>query len=451
MRLRKLPLFIILGFSLIFILNNTASGRPKAAKDDLYNQIEIFSDAISAIQMEYVDTVPSKDIIYGALKGMLSSLDPYSQFMDQDTYNELQVETVGEFGGLGIEITIKDDLLTIISPLDGTPAHKVGLKALDRIIKINGKITRDMNLTDAVKNMRGKPGTDVTLTIMREGVDELKDYVITRDIINIKSVRKAEILENKIGYIKLTDFSEKTKNDLDEALAMLEKEGMDSLIFDLRNNPGGLLISSVETVSEFLPTGKLIVSTKGRDPNQNAEYRATGKTHFKDIPLIVMINGGSASASEIVAGAIQDHKRGVILGTKSFGKGSVQTVIPLRDGSALRLTTAKYYTPSGRTIHETGVTPDIVVEVEEPKQEVKKEPKKENTIFEKLEQEEKNNNNNTPTDKEPAAVEPAPSPEEPVPAPDPEKKDLMKDDNQLRAAVNLMQGIKIYQGMKTIN
>jgi Periplasmic protease len=214
MRLRKLPLFIILGFSLIFILNNTASGRPKAAKDDLYNQIEIFSDAISAIQMEYVDTVPSKDIIYGALKGMLSSLDPYSQFMDQDTYNELQVETVGEFGGLGIEITIKDDLLTIISPLDGTPAHKVGLKALDRIIKINGKITRDMNLTDAVKNMRGKPGTDVTLTIMREGVDELKDYVITRDIINIKSVRKAEILENKIGYIKLTDFSEKTKTTL---------------------------------------------------------------------------------------------------------------------------------------------------------------------------------------------------------------------------------------------
>lgn len=352
----------------MFSANSPAYAKPNAPEDDLYHQIEIFSDAITAIQNDYVETIPSKDIIYGALKGMLSSLDPYSQFMDPDTFKELQVETEGEFGGLGIEITIRDNLLTIITPLDDTPAYKAGLQAQDRIVRIEDKITKDMTLTEAVKLLRGKPGTDVKLTIMRESEENFKEITVTRDIIAIKAVRKAEILQDNIGYIKLTDFSEKTKSDLDLALEKLAKSGMDSLIFDLRNNPGGLLISSVETVSEFLPTGKLIVYTKGREKNQNIEYRATGKTNFKDMPLIVMINGGSASASEIVAGAIQDHKRGIILGTKSFGKGSVQTVIPMRDGSALRLTTAKYYTPLGRTINETGITPDVSVNAELPRE-----------------------------------------------------------------------------------
>ena len=435
----------------MFLISGSASAKPKNLEDDLYRQIEIFSDAITAIQHDYVEKVPSKDIIYGALKGMLSSLDPYSQFMDPDTFKELQVETEGEFGGLGIEITIRDNLLTIITPLDGTPADKAGLKAQDRIVKIEDKITKDMTLTEAVKLLRGKPGTDVTLTIMRESAENFKKITVTRDIIKIKAVRKAELLKDNIGYIKLTDFSEKTKSDLDLALEKLAKDGMDSLIFDLRNNPGGLLISSVETVSEFLPTGKLIVYTKGREKNQNIEYRATGKTKFKDIPLIVMINGGSASASEIVAGAIQDHKRGIILGTKSFGKGSVQTVIPMRDGSALRLTTAKYYTPLGRTINEKGIIPDVSVKEELPRE--KKLAKKEKDVFDKMGEESNKKNKDNEGDKIPDGMETKDdlTPEKNIEEENNEEEEFIRDDNQLRAAINLMNGIKIYRALKKTN
>ncbi len=435
----------------MFLVSSSVCAKPRNPEDDLYRQIEIFSDAITAIQHDYVETVPSKDMIYGALKGMLSALDPYSQFMDPDTFKELQVETEGEFGGLGIEITIRDNLLTIITPLDGTPADKAGLKALDRIVKIEDKITKDMTLTEAVKLLRGKPGTDVRLTIMRESEKNFKEVTITRDIIEIKAVRKAMLLKDNIGYIKLSDFSEKTKSDLDRALEKLAKDGMDSLIFDLRNNPGGLLISSVETVSEFLPTGKLIVYTKGREKNQNIEYRSTGKTKFKDIPLIVMINGGSASASEIVAGAIQDHKRGIILGTKSFGKGSVQTVIPMRDGSALRLTTAKYYTPSGRTINEKGIIPDVTVKAEPPRE--KKLAKKEKNIFDKIERKSKKNNKDNKGKKMPNGIETEdePIPEGSIEEKGDEEEEFIRDDNQLRAAINLMNGIKIYKALQKTN
>ena len=451
--LRK-KFFVLLILSIcigMFLLSSSACANPKNPEDDLYRQIEIFSDAITAIQHDYVETVPSKDIIYGALKGMLSALDPYSQFMDPDTFKELQVETEGEFGGLGIEITIRDNLLTIITPLDDTPADKAGLQAQDRIVKIENKITKDMTLTEAVKLLRGKPGTDVKLTIMRESEESFKEITVTRDIIKIKAVRKAELLKDNIGYIKLTDFSEKTKSDLDLALEKLAKEGMDSLILDLRNNPGGLLISSVETVSEFLPTGKLIVYTKGREKNQNIEYRATGKTKFKDIPLIVLINGGSASASEIVAGAIQDHKRGIILGTKSFGKGSVQTVIPMRDGSALRLTTAKYYTPLGRTINEKGIIPDISIKAELPRK--KKLAKKEKNVFDKMEEENDKNNKNNESDKLLDRIEAEDEPDlekkiEENNEKEDDEKEFIKDDNQLRAAINLMSGIKIYSTLQ---
>ncbi len=445
---KKISILIVLSMCIgMFLISESAEAKPKTPKDDLYHQIEIFSDAITAIQHDYVETVASKDIIYGALKGMLSALDPYSQFMDPDTFKELQVETEGEFGGLGIEITIRDNLLTIITPLDGTPADIAGLQPQDRIVKIEDKITKDMTLTEAVKLLRGKPGTDVRLTIMRKSGEIFKEIIVTRDIIEIKAVRKAQLLKDNIGYIKLTDFSEKTKSDLDLALAELSKSGMDSLIFDLRNNPGGLLISSVETVSEFLPTGKLIVYTKGREKNQNIEYRATGKTAFKDIPLIVMINGGSASASEIVAGAIQDHKRGIILGTTSFGKGSVQTVIPMRDGSALRLTTAKYYTPLGRTINEIGIIPDISVQAELPREKIQ--VKKEKNVFDKMEENSnlENENNTLPDDMKP---EPKDIPEEDLD--EKEEDEFIRDDNQLRAAINLMNGIKIYKALpKTIN
>ncbi|MCM8812789.1 MAG: S41 family peptidase [Candidatus Omnitrophica bacterium] len=448
------------------------SSEAKTTKNnsaDFYKALELFSDALTAVQHDYVEKLSAEKIMYGALKGLLSNLDPYSQFMEPDLFKELQVETEGQFGGIGIEITIRDNLLTIITPLDETPAAKAGLKAMDRIVRIDGKITRDITLTEAVKKMRGKPGTTVTLGILRESSSELMDVVITRDIIKIRAVRDAMILDNHIAYIKLTDFSEKTKKDLDAALADLETKNMDSLILDLRNNPGGLLVASVETVSEFLPAGELIVSTKGRDPSQNTEYRSAGKTRYKDIPLIVMVNGGSASASEIVAGAIQDHKRGVILGNKTFGKGSVQTVIPLRDSSALRLTTAKYYTPSGRTIHEKGITPDVLVDAQVPEE--KKNTDKSNTlkpntdVFEKIEQEQNNGLKKNPA---PEANPPAPEMSTPqsngATAPDkqqepaqptageaptinPEAEKLLKDDNQLREALNLMRGIKIFREM----
>ena len=452
MSIKKLSILLIICFSITISGNNIATAKPGADKDDLYRQIEIFSDAIGAIQNDYVDNVPSKEIIYGALKGMLSSLDPYSQFMDPDTFKELQVETEGEFGGLGIEITLRDNFLTIITPLDGTPADFAGLEALDRIVKIEDTVTKDITLTEAVKLMRGKPGTDVKLTIMRENADKLLDFTITRDIIEIKAVRRSAILEDNIGYIKLTDFSEKTKSDLDTALKQLEKEGMDSLIFDLRNNPGGLLISSVETASEFLPTGEMIVYTKGREKNQNSEFRATGKSHYKDIPLIVMVNSGSASASEIVAGAIQDHKRGIILGTTSFGKGSVQTVIPLRDGSALRLTTAKYYTPSGRTINEIGIVPDVTVEFEPVKEKKEELTKKDNEVFAKIKKDDEESmfKENIDEDKEIDANIENESEESSEDEPK-ETPDFIKDDNQLRAAINLMHGIKIYSNLSKPN
>ncbi|MBU1044262.1 MAG: S41 family peptidase [Candidatus Omnitrophica bacterium] len=462
MSIKKISLLVVICFSTILFNNNFAIAKNKSDKDELYNQIEIFSDAISAIQHDYVDIVPPKEIIYGALKGMLASLDPYSQFMDPDSFKELQVETEGEFGGLGIEITLRDNLLTIITPLDGTPADFAGLKAMDRIVKIDDTITKDITLTEAVKLMRGKPSTDVTLTIMRDNEDKLLDFTITRDIIEVKAVRNSQILEDNIGYIKLTDFSEKTKSDLDAALKQLEKEGMDSLIFDLRNNPGGLLISSVETASEFLPTGEMIVYTKGREENQNTEFRATGKSNYKDIPLIVMVNSGSASASEIVAGAIQDHKRGIILGTTSFGKGSVQTVIPLRDGSALRLTTAKYYTPSGRTINEVGVVPDVTVEFEQPKEKKIEQVKKDKEVFDKIENDEKAKSEKNIDLKEDAVTEQTPTNKDTDETKDKdtdkdknkskdknkEQPDFIKDDNQLRAAINLMRGIKIYTNLK---
>ncbi|RKY39614.1 MAG: peptidase S41, partial [Candidatus Omnitrophota bacterium] len=313
-------------------------------EDDFYQQIPIFTEAITLIRQVYVRKVSAKDLIYGALRGMLSSLDPHSQFMTPREWKEMQVETKGEFGGVGIVITIKDDLLTVISPIEDTPAFKAGIKAGDVIVKIDSKSTKGITLYDAVDKIRGKPGTEVTLTIMREGSKKLLDFVIKRDIIEVKGVKKAEVLTDHIGYIKLIVFNEKTSKELEEALNDLEQKGVDSLILDLRNNPGGLLDSAVEVASKFLKKGKLIVYTQGRAEGQTMRFYSEGRKKsdsvFFHCPLVVIVNGGSASASEIVAGAIQDHHRGILLGEKTFGKGSVQTVLPLSDGSGLRLTTA---------------------------------------------------------------------------------------------------------------
>jgi len=365
MKVRKVLLWIVVIAVLLTLRTGDCSTRQKGDSQDLYNQIQLFSDAIALIRSSYVEEVEPQKLIYGALSGMLKSLDPYSQFMDPDTYNEMRVETTGQFGGLGIEISIKDNLLTVISPIDGTPAYKAGLKAGDKIVKINGEPTRDITLLEAVKKLRGKPNTSVDLTILREDEKKLLDFTITRDIIKIVSVKEAKVIEDGIGYIRMVEFQEGTDREMEEALKKLEGEHINSLILDLRNNPGGLLNSAVSIADLFLEENKLIVSTKGRKKNQTIEFRSRPKKHYRRYPIVIMVNGGSASASEIVAGALQDNNRAIIVGTKTFGKGSVQTVIPLADGSALRITTAKYFTPSGRSIINDGITPDIVVEQKE--------------------------------------------------------------------------------------
>lgn len=392
-------------------------------EEDIYKHLELFSDVISIVRAEYVDDVKSKELIYGAMKGMIQSLDKYSEFMDPETYTEMKVETEGEFGGIGIEIAIKDDILTVIAPIEDTPAYKAGLKAGDRIVKIDKDITRGITLLEAVKKLRGKPGTQIPVTILRESEGKILDFTITRDIIKVKSIRKAEILEDKIGYIRLSVFQERSAKDFEDALAELEKKGMDSLILDLRNDPGGLLNVAADVTGKFLPAGEMIVYTKGRDKRQDMEFRAKDKKPRTEYPLAILVDQGSASGSEIVAGAIQDHKRGIIVGTKTFGKASVQTVIPLSDGSALRLTTSKYYTPSGRSIHGQGIIPDIVIEREEkPKEESKAKPEE---VFEKLEE--------TPP---PAAKK------EEAQKPSVKKEEY---DNQLQRAVDVIKTIKIYK------
>jgi len=387
MKLKKIALWIFV-IALLFTLR-TANCAPKekaeqqVGRSAMYEQIQIFSDAITLIQQNYVDEIEPKKLIYGAMSGMLRALDPYSQFMDPDTYNEIKVETTGKFGGLGIEISIRDNLLTVIAPIDGTPAYNAGIKAGDRIVKINGEPTRDITLIDAVKKLRGEPGTTVNLTVLREGENKLLDFAIKRDIIKIMSVKKFDVLDGGIGYIRLAEFQEDTDKELDKALSALEAQKINGLILDLRDNPGGLLNSAVDVSDRFLDNNEMIVSTKGRQKEQVLEFRAHKESVAHDYPVVILVNGGSASASEIVAGAIRDNKRGLVIGTKTFGKGSVQTVVPLSDGSALRITTAKYFTPSGRSIMNDGILPDVIVEQKEYKESSKQDMA---DIFESLEE-----------------------------------------------------------------
>ena len=331
-----------------------------------YEQLRLFTEVLSIVQNQYVDEVPPKDLIYSAIKGTLRGLDPHSSFLDPESYREMQVETSGSFGGLGIEITLRDDVLTIVAPIEGTPAHRAGLQTGDRIIKIDGLTTKDLQLSDAVKRMRGKPGSKVTITVAREGWPEPRDVELTREQIRVQSVR-AHDLGGGIAYIKLRQFQEQSPGDLAAALEKAAKAGMKALVLDLRNNPGGLLTAAVEVTEEFVDDGKLVVYTEGRVRNQNMRFSAHAKKSYPPLPMVVLVNQGSASASEIVAGALQDWGRAIMVGTQTFGKGSVQTIIPLSDGSGLRLTTAKYYTPKGRSIHGKGIAPDIVVELPKEK------------------------------------------------------------------------------------
>lgn len=332
-----------------------------SAAGEGYEELKIFTEVMSMIRKHYVEEVKTKDLVYGAIKGMLSSLDPHSSFMPPEAYKDMQVETKGEFGGLGIQIGMKEKVITVISPIEDTPAFRAGIKAGDKIVKINGEPTKDMALQDAVSKMRGAPKTSVTISVLREGWEEARDFTLIRDIIKIKSV-KAKVIEGNIGYIKISQFQEQTAADLSAALKKLDEEKINSIVLDLRNNPGGLLNSSIDVASRFLPKGRLVVYTKTRAGEKSEFLTAGGEKDFIQ-PMVVLVNQGSASASEIVAGALKDWNRAVILGTKTFGKGSVQTVIPLSDGAGLRLTTAKYYTPKGVSIQNTGITPDIILKL----------------------------------------------------------------------------------------
>lgn len=338
------------------------------AIEDTYEKLKVFTEILSLIQANYVDDVNSKDLIYGGIKGMLDSLDPHSSFMPPEAFREMQVETQGSFGGLGIEITVKDRMLTVVAPIEGTPADRAGIHAGDRIVKIEGQLTKDMTLMDAVRQLRGPKGSKVTVTILRDGQTEPKDVTLVREVIEVKSIRSKD-LGDGIYYVRIVSFQERTSKDLERVLEQAQKASTNAVVLDLRNDPGGLLNQAVAVSDMFLDKGQLIVYTHGRQKDQDLRFTAEHNGGFPKLPMVVLVNGGSASASEIVAGALQDWKRAVILGTKTFGKGSVQTVIPLSDGSGLRLTTAKYFTPKGRSIHGLGIIPDITVE--QPKPEAK--------------------------------------------------------------------------------
>jgi carboxyl-terminal processing protease len=341
-----------------------------AEKDSAYPSLELFSYVLEKVRKDYVDGQKAtyQDLVYAALKGMLNTLDPHSEFMEPEKYKELQNDTQGAFGGLGIVVSMKDNYVTVVAPMDDSPGFKAGVLSGDRIIRIDGKSTEKMSLQDAVKTLRGEPGTDIRLTVFRPSSSQVQEFKLTRSVINIDMVKdingKKEfpISENKIGYVRLVQFGEKTSDDLETALRTLRKQGMQGLVLDLRWNPGGLLEQAVDVCEKFLPRGQLVVTTEGRNATQNSSRYANGHgDELKGMPIVVLVNLGSASASEIVAGCLQDVKRAIVLGEKTFGKGSVQSILPLQDGSALRLTTAKYYTPSHKVIHEEGITPDVPV------------------------------------------------------------------------------------------
>jgi carboxyl-terminal processing protease len=402
-------------FSLFFI--GAALKIDRGVKDNTYKELSLLADTISIVQSQYVDESKPKDLIYGALKGMLSSLDPYSEFLSPQEYKELKADTEGRFGGVGMEITLKDGLITVVSPLEDTPAWNAGIKAGDKIVKINEVIIKDYTLTDAVRLLRGEPGTEVKVTIWRQNDKKMLDFKLTRAVIKVEEIKDVRIVDKSgIGYIRLVEFSEETYNDLSVALEELSKQNMKGLVLDVRYNPGGLLDVAAKVAEMFLDKNMIIVSTKGRENMQNLEFRSRTASKYKDLPMVVLINEGSASGSEILAGALKDHRRAIIIGEKTFGKGSVQTVIPLSDGSALKLTTSKYFTPSGVSIHGEGIKPDIEIKYEQVGSEEKEDVIPEE-IVETFEAEKKSD--------------------------DPFEK-RYKTDNQLIRAVDILKGVLIY-------
>lgn len=402
---------------------------PLARAESAYQELQLFTDVLTIVRRSYVEEVSVKDLVYGAIDGMLSSLDPHSGFMPPDMYKELKVDTRGEFGGLGIEITIRDGVLTIVTPIEDTPAFRAGLEAGDQILKIEDRFTKDMEIMEAVQLMRGPAGSDISITVMRDSFEKPQPFTLTREVIKIKSV-KARTLEDGYGYVRLTQFQERSADDLRLALRELREQNHDALkglVLDMRNNPGGLLDQAVEIADLFIDEG-LLVYTQGREADAQMQFTAKRAGTEPDYPLVVLINGGSASASEIVAGALQDHGRAVVMGTQSFGKGSVQTIIPLGDESGLRLTTARYYTPRGTSIQAKGIVPDIEVQPGEVKETEAREHFRESDL--------KNH-----FDTEGAAPKSEPGQSFQL-------DQATREDYQLMRGLDLLKGWQIFQGMK---
>jgi carboxyl-terminal processing protease len=367
-RLIYMAVLVVLTLNLAIGARLYLGSAEAAEKDSAYPNLELFSVVMEKIRKDYVDgkDLTYQELVHGALKGMVHELDPHSEFLEPVKYKELQSDTQGQFGGLGIVVSLKDDFLTVVAPMEDTPGFKAGILTGDRILKIDGKSTERLGLPDAVQSLRGDPGTEVTITIQRPSTGMTKDLKLTRAVINVDMAKDINgrkqfpLGEDKIGYIRLTQFGERTADELEAALKKLKSQEMQAFILDLRGNPGGLLDQAVEVCEKFLARGQLVVSTEGRNSIQKYAARGRGD-ELNKMPMVVMVNSGSASAAEIVAGCLQDVKRAVLLGEKTFGKGSVQSILPLQDGAALRLTTAKYYTPSHKVIHEHGITPDIEV------------------------------------------------------------------------------------------
>ncbi len=440
-RSRRRIFTCILGLSVLLpglFFFQGSGAHVKAGTDDVYRNIEIFAEVLRQIEENYVEPQDPHELIYGAIKGMVENLDPHSSFMTKEEHKDLMIETKGSFTGIGIEITTRDNSITVVSPIEGTPAYKAGIKAGDQIIRINDESAAEMTLSDAVKRIRGPKGSSVKLTIRREGNEKPLEFELTRDVIPLRSVRHYR-LSPEIGYVRISNFQSKTEPDLKKALEALEEDGrLNGLILDLRNNPGGLLNQAIKVSDLFLDQGT-IVSTKGRDPSQNMEITAQLDQPSRSYPMIVLVNEGSASASEIVAGALQDNKRALVLGSKTFGKGSVQTILPLSDGSGLRLTTARYYTPSGHSIQLTGIVPDIELAFALPDP---KDPEKAPRFLREMDLKGHMDNDEIPADAEgedAAGDEEAEHPAE----------ELVKRDNQVRHALQLLQSWNLFSEIKS--
>ncbi len=434
----KLTIMVFLTAAMVGLAPLASSAaEDKKNGADTYRLLNLFGDVFERVRAEYVETPTDEELIEAAITGMLTSLDPHSSYMNSKSFRDMQVNTRGEFGGLGIQVTMEAGFVKVISPIDDTPAHRAGVEAGDFITHLDGKPVQGLTLSQAVDRMRGKVGSDIKLTIRRKDVADPFDVSITRAVIKITSVRSR--VEGKVGYVRITSFNEQTDKGLEKAMAKFDGELGDDLIgvvLDLRNNPGGLLDQAVKVSDAFLDRGE-IVSTRSKKPEDTQRYNAKTGDLAKGLPVVVLINGGSASASEIVAGALQDHRRAIILGTKSFGKGSVQTIMPLSGHGAMRLTTARYYTPSGRSIQAKGIDPDIVVEPAKVEKITTRQRTREADLHGALDNPDGKDGDKAPAKAPDAAAEPDADKAKP-------KADKTPDDYQLARALDLLRGLSLY-------